>query len=384
MNYEEKTYEEIFEAALEDSVNNGLASRATDFESFIANREDISNYYIMDKSVISYMIRRVYEAATLVYNCVDLDLATGIDLDNIGRKLGIPRPMDTKASVRVTFTLDDVELENDISFDEGIVVSTDDGIEYETVEPLYISVENNKATVQCLSVEAGSKVKISRETITTVIDELGYNFNVINSKPSSGGTDKYNDDDYRELLGNYRKILIKGSKEAYEEFLANFDGIDGYKLIPNWDVTGTMKVILDIDPDDSYLLNEAYERIQSEVSQADDDIVMFSPVPKEIDIEASINVDIDQINPYSELEKEDIKSRIISAIGVFINNGYRNDDTWYNGLGIGEDFIPHKLAVFLDEEIPELKDITFKTPTEPITILDEEIGVTNNIFIEMI
>lgn len=381
MNYEEKTYEEIFEAALEDSIANGLVSHASDFESFIANREDISNYYVMDKSVISYMFRQAYEAMTLVYNSVDLDLATGIDLDNIGEKLGIPRPLDTKASVQVIFILQDTELVNDINLDEGIIVSTDSGIQYETVEPLYISTEDTKATVQCLSVEAGSKVKIAAETITTVVDELGYNFNVINPTASSGGNNEYDDDDYRELLGNYRKILIKGSEEAYEEFFANFDGIDGYKLIPNWDVTGTMKIIL--NPGPPYLLNLAYERIQSEVTQATEDIVMFAPVEKYIDIEASVNVDIDQINPYSELEKEDIKSRIITAIKVFINEGYRTDGTWYNGLDVGEDFIPHKLAVFLDEEIPELKDISFKTPSEPITILDEEMGVTNNIFIEM-
>lgn len=381
MNYEEKTYEEIFEAALEDSIANGLVSHASDFESFIANREDISNYYVMDKSVISYMFRQAYEAMTLVYNSVDLDLATGIDLDKIGEKLGIPRPLDTKASVQVIFILQDTELVNDINLDEGIIVSTDSGIQYETVEPLYISTEDTKATVQCLSVEAGSKVKIAAETITTVVDELGYNFNVINPTASYGGNDEYDDDDYRELLGNYRKILIKGSEEAYEEFFANFDGIDGYKLIPNWDVTGTMKIIL--NPGTPYLLNLAYEKIQSEVTQATEDIVMFAPVEKYIDIEASVNVDIDQINPYSELEKEDIKSRIITAIKVFINEGYRTDGTWYNGLDVGEDFIPHKLAVFLDEEIPELKDISFKTPSEPITILDEEIGVTNNIFIEM-
>ena len=38
MNYVEKDYEEIFGLMFEDSVNNGLASKAEDFESFIANR----------------------------------------------------------------------------------------------------------------------------------------------------------------------------------------------------------------------------------------------------------------------------------------------------------------------------------------------------------
>ena len=60
MNYVEKTYEEIFEDALEDSLENGLISHAEDFEDFIANRQDISNYYVMDKSVIIQIVAKIY------------------------------------------------------------------------------------------------------------------------------------------------------------------------------------------------------------------------------------------------------------------------------------------------------------------------------------
>jgi uncharacterized phage protein gp47/JayE len=382
MNYEEKTYEEIFEAALEDSLRNGLISKAEDFKSWIANKQDISNYYVMDKAVISQMIRTVYEAMTLVYNSIDLDICDGIDLDNIGKILGIPRPEPTKASVLVTFTLDDAELENDVNIDEGIIVSTAGGTEYETVDPLYIPVGDTSAIVQCMSVEPGSDVKVSAGDIVNIVTSLPYNFTVVNPNASHGGNDEYDDNDYRDLLSNWRKILIKGSEEAYDEFFANFDGIDGYKLIPNWDASGTMKIIL--DPGNPYLLNMAYEQIQSEVTQATEDVVMFPPSEKYIDIEAKVNVDIDQLNPYSNSEKLDIKNRIIQAIKVFINEGYRANGAWYTGLLIGEDFIPHKLAVFLDEEIPELKDINFDYPTNYIKILDDEIGVSRNIKIEMI
>ena len=60
------------------------------------------------------------------------------------------------------------------------------------------------------------------------------------------------------------------------------------------------------------------------------------------------------------------------------------DGTYYPGLLLGEDFIPHKLAVFLDDEVPELKNITFTTPEDYIGILDDEIGVSGNLTIEMI
>ena len=383
MNYVEKSYEEIFEIMLEDSVDNGIMSKAEDFIPLINNRQDISNYYVMDKSVIANMFRIFYEqGATPIYNSVDLDLAEGIDLDNIGKTRGVPRPEATQSSVQATFTLMETEILEDIIIDEGIHLSTDDGIEYVTVEQLYLPVENTSCTVQCMSVDTGESTKIVEGTLVNITDNLDYNFSVINEYASSGGVNEYSDEDYRYLLSKWILINLKGSNEAYENFFANFDGIDGYKLVPNPDVTGRMKVIL--DPGTPYLLNLAYEQLQESVTQGTEDIIMFAPTEKLIDIYAVVNVDIDQLNPYSDLEKEDIQSRIVSAIKVYIDEGYRIDGSWHGGLEIGEDFIPHKLAVFLDEEIPELKNINFNYPTYYIQVEDDEQCKSNNITIEMI
>lgn len=381
MNYREKDYEEIFEAVLEDSVENGMISRAEDFTALIKNRQDISNYYVMDKSAISKMFEIFYDNATLIYNSNNVHLATGVDLDNIGDERGIHRPQATKASVEVIFTIED-ELDTDLLIDEGIVLSTPSGIKYETVEKLYISSEDISATVTCKSVEAGSHVKVAENTLTKIVDNLPYHLSVNNPHPSSGGTDAYTDEMYRILLLNWRKILIKGSLEAFEEYFADFEGINSYKIVPNWDGTGTVKVIL--NPGTPELLNEAYNDLQRIITQIDDDITMFAPDERKINIYAVVNVDIDMINPYSSSEKDNIKKRIISAIKLFIDGGYRVNGSYYAGLNIGEDFIPHKLAVFLDNEIPELKNIDFSYPEDYVEILDEEIGVSNEIEIEMI
>lgn len=381
MNYREKDYEEIFQIMLDDSVENGLISRAEDFNSFIANKEDISNYYVMDKAVIAHMFALAYDAATKVYNSYNVELAEGEDLDKIGARNGIPRPQATQASAMVTFTIQE-DVEEDITIEEGIIVCTDDGVEYITVEPLYLASDSNSVTVQCLSMDAGLEAKVTADSLINIVSNLDYSFICNNEEASSGGYEEYSDEDYRYLLENWILIHLKGSNEAYENYFANMDGIDGYKIVPNWNTTGTTKVIL--DPGTPYLLNQAYEELQNTVAQETEDIVMFAPIKKLIDIYATVNVDIDQINPYSDLEKENIQKRIISAIRTFIDEGYRNNGSWYNGLSIGEDFIPHKLAVFLDEEIPELKNITFNYPEDYIKILDEEQGKSNNIVIEMI
>ena len=85
------------------------------------------------------------------------------------------------------------------------------------------------------------------------------------------------------------------------------------------------------------------------------------------------------INPYSSVEKESIKSRIIDAIRLYVDGNV----TDYNGLKIGEDFIPYQLGVFIHKQVPELKNINFSYPTAPITIGDEQKGVSNDIVIEM-
>ena len=362
-----------------------MISHAEDFLDLIDDREDISNYYVMDKSVIVNMVTSIiYPDMTSVYESAKVEYAEGTDLDDIGATRGIPRPPATSSSVEVTFSLLNSweGINTDIIIPAGITLVTDDNIEFETMEDLYLSNGSSTVNIQCLSKETGSDTKISANTLVNIKDSLDYDFSVTNPEASSGGEDEYEDDEYRYLLLNWFKVHLKGSLEAYENYFANFDGIDGYKLVPNWDGSGTMKIVL--DPGTPYLLNKAYTEIKESVCQSDEIIMMFPPIEKIIDIYAVVNVDIDQINPYSDMEKQDIQNRILQAIKVFIDGGYMVDGNYYPGLMLGEDFIPHKLAVFLDDEVPELKNITFTTPDNYVTILDEEIGVSGNLTIEMI
>ena len=293
MNYSQKYFEEIFESMLEDSLEKGLISHAENFPSYIANQEDISNYYVMDKSVIAQMFATIYEDLTRVYESAKVEYAEGNDLDDIGATVGITRPNATRAEVIVTFTISDAVSE-DINIPEGVIISTSSGIEYETVEPIFIAANTYIARVTAQAVIPGVEGKIVENSLNTIVSSLGYNFSVNNPAPSTGGHETYTDDEYRYLLLNWIKIKLKGSEEAYENYFARFNGIDSYKLIPNWDVTGTIKCVL--DPGTDYQLLKAYEDLQGIVSQATEDIYMSAPTKKPIDIYATVNVDIDQIN----------------------------------------------------------------------------------------
>ena len=381
MNYREKQYSEIFESMLQDSLNKGLISRAEEFQSYIQNKDDISNYYVMDKSVIAEMFSQVYKDITKVYESDKVEFASGEDLDNIGAIVGVHRPQATYAEVICNFSINST-IEEPINIPKGVIVSTNSGIEYSTLEPIYIPPGETNVNVTSRALTPGMSSKIIEHTINKVISDTGVTLTVDNPTSSSGGTEAYTDDEYRYLLLNWNKIYLKGSLEAYEYYFANFNGIDSYKIVPNWNGAGTIKCVL--YPGTEYQLNKAYNDLQNSVVQATEDITMFAPSNHLINIYAIVDVDIDQVNPYYKVEKNTIREKIIHAIKVFIDGGYTVDGEWYPGLFLGEDFIPHKLAVFLDDEIPELQNITFNYTSDYIRIGDDEIGVSNDITIEMI
>lgn len=387
MTYVQKYYDELFLNNLENAFDSGLISHDEEFTTYIKSKQDISNFYVMNLSVYSDSEEDIYYDMTDVYNSHKIGLALGSDLDDIGDEVGCQRPLATRASVELTFITEVYETVKTIP--EGIQCSTVDGIVYQTVEDAELPPNTNEITIQALALESGTKSRVLAETITKIdsnaTDEtIGVTLkSVINHNHSSGGTNAFNDEEYRELILNHRKENIRGSNEAFEKFFDNYDGLDSYKLIPCWNGSGTLKVVL--DPGTPYQLNDVYNKLKDSVTQIDDDITMFSFEPVPLDIYAVCNVDIDLINPYSSIEKETIKSRIIDAIKLYIDGNV----TEYTGLKIGEDFIPYQLGVFIHNLVPELKDITFKYPRNkdgeviPITITDEQKGVANDINIEM-
>lgn len=375
-------YQEIFMKKLEDGADYGLISHDQDFIEYVKNRDDISNWFVMDSSLNAERIAELFEFLTQIYLSSKLEVtsknsnvitgAVGRDLDSIGKLLFCPRPEATKAGVQLTFTLGR-ELDSDASEPAGVRVSTKSGIIFETVEELYFAAGSTQCTVQAYAVTPGTSGRVVANSIVKILERfenINVSMNVTNLEASAGGSDAYSDDEYRDLIKHWIEVHLKGHHYAYINYFARVDGVDGYNLIPNWDGSGTMKIV--VDPGDTYTLNKIYDDINNIVTQETEAIVLMAPILKTVDVYAVCNVDIDALNPYSSNEKSDIASKIISAIKVFIGN-----------MKLGEDFIPHKLAVFLDKEISELKNIEFSYPESPVTINDEEKCVAGNIEVIM-
>lgn len=392
--FKQKFFAEIFYNSIIDAYENGLISNHEDFIEYILNREDISNFYVMTLAVIADSIEDVYYDMDSVYDSNKIEYALDVDLDSIGEIVGCPRPQATHSSVMVTFSLTD-STDESVPIPKGTILTSRNGTNFVTQEDGVIPIGEDNVDVYCLSMDKGVQTRVLSGTIRKIESNLGINgVNVDNPNASSGGRDRFNDEEYRLLLSDWVKNNIKGSKEAYDRFFSSFDGIDGYKLIPNWNGSGTLKIVL--DPGYPFQLQSAYEGINNSVCQLPDDITMWSPTKVPLSIYCSVNVDIDRVNPFSESEKKEILSRIVDGIKLYVNGDTLNS----SGLGIGEDFVPYKLGVFLGQIVPEIVNISFVLPqdldtlneygvrtckgNEVVTITDEEIAFVDDDYITVV
>lgn len=351
----------------------GLISHEEEFEDYIKNRKDISNFHVMNLSIESQRIDYTYDDITQVYNSNKVNLADNSDLDEIGDILNCPRPQATRAGVLVTFYLPNTT-SSDITIPAGIELTGNQGIVYITDEELYFQEGSSTSTAYAYAKNPGVIGKIINNELTTITTNLSQyytgNITCSNLTSSSGGYEAYTDDEYRVLLKNWIKSNQKGNYWSFVKFFNTVEGIDGYKIVPNWDGAGTVKII--VDPGDVYTLRTIYDLLNDNVTQIDDVIYLTAPEKVYIDVYASVNIDLDVLTPFDIQYKEDVQYKLVKAVRLFIEGGYRNNGVYYKGLSIGEDFIPHKLQVFLDEEIPELKSIEFNYPSKPVVVNDEE------------
>ena len=373
VNYKEKDYDELFLSMMKDAYQYGLVSTDERFLDYINNRQDIENNYCLFLSVYAFENSQIFEEMTKLYNSNDIDKATGKDLDIIGNKFGIPRPTARKSSVELTFTRA-VNQDVDFTIPQGTIVSTAMGKNYYTVEDAVIIRGQSTTTVQAMSVDNGYNSRVDRNTLT--VCSIG-SVTVTNLKGSSGGRSGYTDKEYRQLIKNWSYSHIKGTKEAYDLFFAYYDGIDSYRLFPQWDGAGTLKII--VDPSDDWILNDISNKIYQNVQLIDDDVYVTGAIPRKIDVKVNVNVDIDNAQYYSVDEREEIATRVEKAIRLFIDGGYRKDGRYFYGMSIGEDFIPFQLGMFIASEVEEVRSVDFRDTIKNIdnTILASEFSQVN-------
>lgn len=386
-NYTEKSYNDIFRESIEYAQELGILSDDSNFIEHINNLNDIENMKVLDLSVHSNLDSMLYKDMTKIYDSWDIDKATGVDLDRLGAFFNISRPSAKRSVAGLTFTLTRTVNYN-ITIPQGTVVSTNAGEEYITISTAEIPAGATTVNVLAKSVLAGYNSRVGKNTLINIVSSFNLQNTqllVNNPEHTSGGCDRCTDDEYRTLIKDWHNILTKGTEAAYNNYFRNYESIDGYRLIPHWDGPGTLKIVIDAPTEAlADIIREIGDELAESVNMYSDDDVVIVP-PKSVvvnDIFVSCNVDIDQINMYSQPDKENIKLKISNGIETYINGGFKSNGQYYPGLSIGEDFIPHKCAVFLDGEIPELKNVIFSNEKNTV-INDFEKAACGEIHITM-
>ena len=383
--YSKKEYPEIFIKELQNAVLQSLISKQEEFERYIRNREDISNFYVMILSVIAEAIGDLYEDVDNEYYSNKVDYAVKSDLEDLGKLINCSRPEGTYSAVNLTFRLSK-QHNNEIRIPAGIITHSDNGLKFRTSEELYFGIGEVEKTITAICTEKGSYKQAVASSITVIDTDLSEyidgSITVINLSSSFGGSDPFIDADYRTLLKNWILKNQRGNLVAYTDYLDNVDGLESYALVRLWDGSGTVKVILDCDESES-ILYKIYEDLQGIVNEVTGDIYMTFPEKIPIDISTVVDVNIDRVNPFSTGEMDDIKSKIEAAINRYIHGGVRVNGKYFKGLTIGMDFVPFQLAKFVTEEVPEVQNMEFDYPNEVITIQGDEIGVPGDVHVVM-
>lgn len=385
--YRRKDYPEIFMKELVNSIMVNLISRQEDFERYIKNRNDISNFYVMILSIVAEAIDELYDDVDDEYYSNKVGYAVKEDMDDLGVLFNCSRPEGTRSAVNLTFTLSKEQLD-EVKIPEGFIIchSETNGLSFRSSEELYFGLGETEKTITALCTRKGSRYQTQKDTVTVIDSDLSDyidgSVNVTNHNSSYGGSDPFVDEDYRTLLKNWILKNQKGNSVAYKEFLENVDGLESYNLIPLWDGAGTVKIVLDCD-DSSDIMNTVWDEVNEVTKNIDADIFLITPDKIVIDVFTTVDVNIDRVNPFSQNEMKDIKSKIIAAINRYIHGGVRVNGDYYKGLVIGQDFVPFQLAKFVTEEVPEVQNMEFTYPKEVIKIENDEIGIPGEISITM-
>ena len=375
--FENKDYDTLFTEVIGYAQEHEIISTNVDFPALIRENKDIENFTVLLLSIISKLYDEVYDDMADVKKGYNILEATGSDLDNLGVFKGISRPQATSCCATLVFTLVKPAPAT-ITLESPIVVSTSDGIQYKTITTgSVIEVGSTEFKLESYAVNAGLNQRVSDHTLTTLVsglpDDLG-KCTVTNPEASTGGSETATDSEYREYLLNSDKIHEKGTRWSYVNYLNRYNGLDSYNLVPQWDGTGTIKVIVDINDSTEYHINQILAGIKENCSWADDDVQVIPADKVDLSLNLVANISIDQATTASALVKSETEAKLRKAILTYINGGIRANGKVYKGLVIGEDFIPYKLGRFIGEEISTIQDLSFQNPTTPTVIRDNEIG----------
>jgi uncharacterized phage protein gp47/JayE len=344
--YESQTFEVIFNRMLNnipDDIDKREGSVAWDM--LAPKAIELAQIYIELDNILNFGF-----ADTTYGNWIDLKVA----------EVGISRLTAIQAKGSVTFT----GTPDGLVIPEGTIVSTDDGIQFNT--DYDVTLNSGTATVTITAMVGGNNGNVAANSI---INNGVNGVACTNDQSTAGGTDTESD---AALLTRYyekvREPATSGNVYHYKQWCLEVDGIGDAKVFPIFSGPGTVKVtVVDLDklPVSDTKVSEVASHIE-DVRPVGVDVTVESaqPVNITVDVQLTLNTNYtpQQIQPLvsqaikdyfksmafidTEVKFSKIVTSILSVDGVIdygtltVNDGTAN-------VPIGDNQVPVLVAVNL-------------------------------------
>lgn len=245
-----------------------------------------------------------YNEMKIIEDNYSLDTATGSYLDAKANDYGMERRYARPTWGYVTFSGND-----GVAIPANTVVAAPDyGVQFTTVGDAMIVEGVARVSVNCLTL--GTAGNVPAGSITQIITEIPGISGVTNDEVFTGGTDRENDDDFRDRI--YFKIqnpATSGNKNHYKQWATEVSGVGKVKVFSLWNGPGTVKVsVIDSngEPATPELIDEVQAHIDPEPQQQGEGeapvgamvtVTTAEKVPVNISatVEIGVSGDLDQI-----------------------------------------------------------------------------------------
>lgn len=274
-----------------------------------------------------------------------ISTCTGNYLDLHGADINAPRSKGNEAWGVVTFTIPTTEAFEIVIPMDTILVSSETGLQFRTVNDTYIKVGETSADTAVRSVVVGDNCNAAAGTVNTFYDVKPYStLTVSNSEAFTGGKDSETDDEYRARLLKLKQQDNFGSIDYYTGLGMEIEGVHDVLIIDSASYTGTVLVNGDSKP----VSNDVLSLVTAAYSDEDNLVYRHSfevAATEYTTVNLAIECDVSQEMATTEF------TNVLTQL-------FDGSDGKYNGLSINEPLSRYMIMSALELDLPFVYQIT--------------------------
>ena len=277
-----------------------------------------------------------------------ISTCTGNYLDLHGADINTLRSMGKEAWGVVTFSIPSTETFEITIPSNTVLVSSETGLQFITINDAYIGVGDTSVDVACRSVVVGANCNAAAGTINTFYSTKPYStLAVTNAEALTGGADSETDDEYRARLLKLKGQDNFGSIEYYNSLGNNIDGVHDVLIVDSETYTGKVLVNANVKPvpnDVLALVVAAYSNESNRVYKQDFEVEAVDYTTTDLVVECDVS--------------QEMSDNEFTKVLTQLFNGSEGS---YNGVNINESLTRYMIITCLENDLPFIYQVTSMT-----------------------